>query len=430
VALTCSILALLIGCEHAPGWLDTSSWFGKSNVDQNAAYAHPGFGKGPLAPPQPAPVSAVQATPLPVPQSTVNHAAPAVAATTPAVPAPASAAKTKVAILLPLTGKSAALGQAMLNAAQQAVFDSADTRFELMPRDTGTTDAGAEAAARDAIASGAQLLIGPLFGANVPAVHAIAQTSGINMLTLSTDTSLAAPGVYVMGFAPGAQVERVVTFAISHGLRHFAALLPKNAYGTLVGAAFQEAVTSHGGVLVSIEAYDPTKHDSAGPIQRLASKRDQIDALFLPEGGSDLSQIAGQLVSTGFDNHRIRLIGTGLWDVPDLARQSNFLISGWYAASDPSARRNFISGYNATYSGEPPRLATLAYDATAMAAVLSKRGAPFDTAELTNPNGFAGLDGIFRLTPQGLVERGLAINEVTPEGAHVVDAAPTTFAGN
>lgn len=395
--------------------MNASTWFGKGNLDQTAENAHPGFGKGPLAPPQPAPVPAVQAEALP---------------TAPLANAPVPATKTKVAILLPLTGKNASLGQAMLNAAQLAVFDSADAKFELMPRDTGSDGAASETAARDALASGAQLLIGPLFGANVPAVHAVAQTQNISMLTLSTDTSLAAPNVYVMGFAPAPQVERIVAYAALHGLHRFAALVPSNAYGVLVSAAFKESVARHGGTVVAMESYDPAKHDSDAHIRKLSIYRDQIDALFLPEGGNDLIGIAGQLTVAGFDNHRLRLLGTGLWDTPDLGRQSAFLISGWYAASDPMGRKNFMTTYKETYGTEPPRLATLAYDATALAAVLSKRGARFDVSDLTNPNGFAGLDGIFRLTPQGLVERGLAINEVTQDAPHVIDGAPSTFAGN
>lgn len=398
--------------------MNTSSWFGKDNVDQSAQNAHPGFGKGPLDAPQPAPVPPVQATPLPP--------------TSPIVPATQvlPQTKTKVAILLPLTGKNAPLGQSMLNAAQLAVFDSADSQFELMPRDTGSDGAASETATRDAIASGAQLLIGPLFGPNVPAVHAIAQTANIGMMTLSTDTSLAQPGVYVMGFAPKPQVERIVAYASNHGLHHFAAIIPSNAYGILVNAAFEESVLRHGGTLVESESYDPVKRDSDQHIHKLALHRDQIDALFLPEGGNDLIMLASQLAATGFDNHRIRLLGTGLWDVDGLGQQSSFLISGWYAASDPIGRKNFTAAYKSTYGAEPPRLSTLAYDATALAAVLSKRGAHFDATDLTNPNGFAGLDGIFRLTTPGLVERGLAVNEVGPDSAHVVDAAPTTFAGN
>lgn len=398
-------------------WADPSSWFGDSSRNADASQS-PDISHlhGPLAPPQPAPRAAVQTAALPAP----GYAPPA---------ANIPGARVKVAILLPLTGKDAALGQAMLNAAQQAVFDIADSRFELMPRDTGTGESGAAAAARDAIASGAQLLIGPLFAVTIPAVHTIAQAASLNMLTLSTDVSRAAPDVFVMGFAPDAQVERVVRFAAAHGSRHFAALIPGNAYGSLVNEAFQDAVLHDGGTVVAVETYDPARHDSAAHIRSLAARRGQIDTLFLPEGGADLNLIAGQLTGAGFDNRAVRLLGTGLWDVPDLARQAGFLAGGWYAASDPAARRNFTAGYAKTYGREPPRLATLAYDATALAAVLAKRNMPYDADSLTNPNGFSGLDGIFRLTPDGFVERGLAVIEAAPAGPRTIDPAPKVFAG-
>ena len=160
----------------------------------------------------------------------------------------------------------------------------------------------------------------------------------------------------------------------------------------------------------------------------LYSRREAIDALFLPEGGTELNGILGQLTAAGMDLHVMRVLGTGLWDAPDFAKQNAAAVGGWYAAPDPALRRKFIGTYAATYGQEPPRLATLAYDATALAAVLAKRGASFDQTALTNPNGFAGVDGIFRLSSQGIVERGLAVLEVGTDGSHVIDNAPTTFA--
>lgn len=414
----------LSGCARNSGfiqrnaWVNPTTWFNKGNLDQKdgSSQTSPDISniKGPLTPPEPAPRTPVEAAVIP--GTVLSTAAPAV--------------KIKVALLLPLKGKNAALGQAMQNAAEQAVFDAANSNFELMPRDTGDNEISATSAARDAIASGAQLLIGPVFSTSIPAVKAIAEQSHISMLPLSTDTSFAAPGVYVMGFAPGPQVQRIVNYAASRGLKHFAALIPATPYGKLVGDNFKQAVAHVGGTLVAFETYDPTRHDSDAHIRALALRRDQTDALFLPEGGGDLALIAGQLSSQGFDNNRVRLLGTGLWDVDGLVKQSSFLASGWYAASDPSARQSFAKAYLETHKVEPPRLTTLAYDATALAAVLAKRGAKFDAASLTNPNGFSGLDGIFRLMPDGLVERGLAVNEMTMSGAKVIDPAPSTFAGN
>jgi ABC-type branched-subunit amino acid transport system substrate-binding protein len=337
---------------------------------------------------------------------------------------PAPQGKIKAAILLPLSGKNATLGQAMLNAAQQAVFDAAEANFELQPRDTAN---GAEEAAHAAVADGAKLIIGPLFAADVPAVKLVAQINGLMMLPLSTDTSLADRGVYVMGLAPSAQVERVILYSETRGAHTFAALIPSTPYGTLVGEVFRKIVTHEGEKLVDIEFFDPSGHNLESSVKKLAEQRDSIDALFLPESDKDLKVVADQLSAAGFTSARTRILGTGLWDVPDVGRQNPLLVGGWYAAPDPTQRRNFISSYAVAYGSEPPRLATLAYDATALAAVLAKNGGHYDEAALTNPNGFAGLDGIFRLTPSGGVERAMAVNEVTQDGARVVDPAPTSF---
>jgi ABC-type branched-subunit amino acid transport system substrate-binding protein len=316
----------------------------------------------------------------------------------------------------------------MLNAAQMAVFDMSGGNFELMPRDTDGSDASAVAAARDAVSSGAQLIIGPLFGSQVTDVRSVTEPADLNILTLSTDTSLAAPGVFVMGFSPSAQVDRVVSFSASQGVKRFAALIPDSPYGSLVNQAFRQAVARVGGTIVDAQTYDPAQPNTLTAVAALSTTRDRIDALFLPEGGEDLARIAQQLASAGFDNRRIRVLGTGLWDEPNLGQHVSFLIGGWYAASDPAVRQSFVNAYMHSYGQEPPRLATLSYDATALAAVLVRRGEHFDRAALTNPNGFAGVDGIFRLTDQGLVERGLAVDEVSMDKERVVAPAPVTFA--
>lgn len=333
---------------------------------------------------------------------------------------PQAQGKPQVAILLPLSGTHAELGQAMLNAAQLAVFDMAGQNFELMPRDTARL--GAANAARDALSNGAKLIIGPLFAADVTAVKPIAQNANVNLLALSTDVTLAEPGIYVMGFTPGQQVERVVGYATERGLRKFAALIPNTAYGKLVGNAFQQAVTAQGGEVVLKAA------PNAAGVQQVAATRDRIEALFLPLGGQEAQAITRQLQATGIDASQIRLLGTGLWDDASLANTDDLLTGGWYAAPDPAMREHFRQSYQKAYGAEPPRLATLAYDATALATILASRGGLFDRASLANPGGFTGADGLFRFTAAGTAERGLAVLEVTRGGGRVIAPAANSFA--
>ena len=327
--------------------------------------------------------------------------------------------RTKVALLVPLTGKGAALGQAMVNAAQLAVFDISAQGFDLMPRDTGVNAVQAMRATKEAIASGAQFIIGPLFASDVAAVRPVVHKASLNMLALSTDVSLAEEGAYVMGFAPAPQVERVVSYAAAQGLHKFAALVPANAYGRLVTKAFERVVKEQGAELVAIEKVDN--------LAFLATKKESIEALFLPFGGQDLRRIAQQLEKAGFDKEKIKLLGTGLWDEDYLTEGLPFLIGGWFATAETQARGRFINAYQETYGEIPPRLATLAYDATALAAVLAKSGRGFDRDSLSNKTGFAGLDGVFRLKAKGQVERALAVSENTSFGNKIIDPAPTSF---
>jgi len=326
---------------------------------------------------------------------------------------------TKVAFLAPLSGKSAALGQAMVNAAQLALFDIGGDGFELMPRDTAGTPEGARTAARDAIGSGAQLIIGPIFAAEVAAIKPEVEKAGVNTLALSTDVSLAQPGVYVMGFAPVPQVERVVSFAFKQGARRFAALVPAGPYGKLVAEAMRQSVQKEGGELVLM--------GSSADVGKVVTQKEQIDALLLPFGGAELRKLAGQLTAAGVEPGRIKILGTGLWDEPNLAQGQPLLIGGLFAAVEPEARQRFETSYKETYSKDPPRLATLAYDATALAAVLVRNAIPIDHSSLTNPSGFAGLDGVFRLNESGQIERGLAISEVTGTGSQIINPSPTSF---
>jgi len=335
--------------------------------------------------------------------------------------------KVTVALLLPLTGPSGALGQAMLNAAQMAFFDIADDRLELLTRDTQGSAAGAASAAQSAVSGGAQLILGPLLAAEVETVKPIAQAAHIPVLAFSTATQLAGKGTYLMGFAPDQEIARVTAYAYAHGHDHFALLAPRSPYGEVVADAVRSAVAANGATLVRVEFYDPSSTDMAPAVRRFAGEGHDFDALFLPEGDGRLKALAPQLPYFDIDPGQVKFLGTGLWDEPGLGTEPA-LDSAWYAAPPPSLRAAFAKRYQELYKTAPPRLATLGYDATALAAVLGRAPQPdFSDATLTSPNGFSGVDGIFRLRPDGLVQRGLGVLEVHRGAGTVIDPAPQSF---
>jgi branched-chain amino acid transport system substrate-binding protein len=383
----------------------------------------------------------------------------------PEAPAAArSGEQVHVALLLPLSGPSAALGRAMLDAAQIALFDLADEHFVLLPRDTEGTPEGAARAASATLAEGAELILGPLLAGEVEAVKPVAQHAGVNMIAFSTSDQLAGNGTFLLSFPPRQSVDRIVAYAHERGASRFAALAPATSYGQLVIDALRQAANAVGASLVQSETYDPAATDFRPVVRPLASfdehraalarERQQLqaagdeasrqalqrlagrdtsgeanfDAVLLPDGGSQLKAVASLLPYYDIDPGKVRILGTGLWDEPGLGTEPA-LVGGWFAAPPPAARGDFEKRYRMLYGQAPPRLATLGYDATALAAILARKpsSSAFSTASLTDPSGFAGIDGIFRFRADGMVERGLAVLEVERNGTKIVSPAPDSF---
>jgi branched-chain amino acid transport system substrate-binding protein len=369
------------------------------------------------------------------PQSPSAAAKPSPAVAPPPIRAeplpPPAAGQTKVAILLPLSGANAELGKAMLEAAQLALFATSAERLTLVPRDTAAPG-GAAAAARSALGDGARLILGPLLASEVEAVRPIAAEAGVNVIAFATQTQVAGGNVFLMGFLPRQEVVRAVSFARERGLSRFGALAPSTPYGRLMTEALREAAGAAGGSVTRVEYLNPSGADIAAAVKRLlpgggAEAKLEFDALLLPLGGDQLKQTARQIKAAGAGADTVRLLGSGLWDDASTGGEPA-LYGGWFAASPPEQRREFETRFQTTYGRAPPRLASLAFDAAALAAVLSQRERdPFAREAILNPSGFTGVDGLFRFTEQGLVQRGLAVLEVTPEGNRVVSPAPRSF---
>lgn len=310
----------------------------------------------------------------------------------------------KVAILLPLSGQNAAVGQSMLQAAQLAVFDVGSENFELISKDTAGTPAGASAAATAAINEGAQVILGPLFAEEVKAVKSATAGRGINVLAFSTDWTLAGGNTYIMGFLPFGQVDRIAHYAAAHGMRKTAIASPADQYGNMVSQQFR-AEASRRGLIIA-----PALSDAAS-----------YDSVFIPAAGQSLSGMIARVA-----NKNAKKLGTGLWDDARIAADPA-MNGAWFAAPSPRARMDFESSYRNTYGSNPVRIATLAYDATALAAALSKSGGGFTAQALTNPNGFAGVDGILRFRNDNMIERGMAVLEIRAGQVIEIDPAPSTF---
>jgi ABC-type branched-subunit amino acid transport system substrate-binding protein len=333
----------------------------------------------------------------------------------------------KVALILPLSagGNAAVAAQSMKNAAEMALAEFLNPNLQLLIKDDAGSAQGAQQAAQQAVDEGAEIILGPLFAASVPSVAQVARGRGISVIAFSTDSSVAGHGVYLLSFLPESDVERIVGFAGATGKKSFAAMLPENAYGNVVEAAFKQAVPKRGGRIVVFEKYGA---DRATVARNVAGSLASADALLLADDGEVVAQVADALAAAGANLQKVQLLGTGLWDNPRVFGNST-LENGLYAAPDPAGFRSFANRYKNKYGGEPVRTATLAYDAVALIAALSRTqgGKRFTPEVLQNSSGFAGIDGLFRFKADGSNERGLAVMKVTSKGPSPVAGSPKSF---
>lgn len=349
----------------------------------------------------------------------------------PASPSAIGAGQIRVGLILPLSaqGNAGVAAQSMKNAAEMALTEFKEPNIQLLVKDDGGTPQGAQAAAQQAIDEGAEIILGPLFAQSVSAVGRLARSRNIPVIAFSTDASVAARGIYLLSFLPESDVKRIVEFAVSRGKRSFAALLPDNAYGTVVQAAFQQAVARRGGRIVAMEKYPLDPRQMGEAVRRVAQAANRADSIFIPDGADAVPQVVAALAADNVNLKRVQLLGTGLWDEQRIF-ETPALSGGWYAAPDNAGFRSFATRYRAHYGQEPVRTATLAYDAVALVAALVKTQGPrrFSEPVLTGSSGFAGIDGVFRFRPDGTNERGLAVLKVAPGGGQVISPAPKSFA--
>src|SRR4051794_6399932 len=333
----------------------------------------------------------------------------------------------KVGLILPLSaaGNAGVAAQSMKNAAEMALAEFQNPNIQLLIKDDAGNPQGAQQATQQALDEGAEIILGPLFAVSVPAAAQLTRTRGVSMIAFSTDSSVAGRGVYLLSFLPESDVTRIIEYSASTGKRSYAALLPENAYGNVVEASFKQVVARRGGRIVAFEKYGA---DRAGAARTVAQALGQADALFIADDGDAVVGMADALTAAGSNLRNIQLLGTGLWDNPRVFA-SPALQGGLYAAPDPAGFRSFAGRYRAKYGAEPVRTATLAYDAVALVAALARTqgGQRFSPEVLTNPSGFAGIDGLFRFRADGTNERGLAVMRVESGGSRPVAGSPKSF---
>lgn len=337
---------------------------------------------------------------------------------------PSDTQRNRVALLVPLTGSNAGVGESIANAANMAVLDTGGKTIRVTIYDTAT---GAAAAAQKATAEGNKLILGPLLADDVRAVAPVARAAKVPVITFSNDAGVAGNGVYVMGFAPSQSIERVVAYARSKGAAKFAGLVPSGLYGQRASTAFLRSVESAGGQVVSLQTFDRTAGSINAAITRL-SNASPYDALLIADSARVAVQAAPLVRAKG--GAGARLLGTELWNAEGSLAANPALRGAWFASVSDGVYTQLTAKYRARFGKGPYRLASLGYDAVLLVSRIGsdwRFGNSFPVTRLDDAGGFTGIDGAFRFERDGVAQRALEVQQAGPNGFVVVDGAPRGF---
>lgn len=322
----------------------------------------------------------------------------------------------RVAVLVPLTGPNAGVGQSIANAAAVALTDSGGNRIRMTAYDTA--NGAAAAAANQALAEGNRFFLGPLLAEDVRAVTPVARGAGVPVMAFSNDESVAGEGVYLMGFVPGRSIERVVAYARAQGAQRFAGLIPSGLYGERARQAFTSAVQRVGGNVAAIESYDRTPASARAAAGRL-NGQGAYDAVLIADNSRNAAAAAPAI------RRGARILGTELWATEANLAAQRSLHGAWFAAAPGGMFDQLSARYRAQFGSEPYRLASLGYDAMLMTSRLAAdwpAGQPFPERALRTQS-FTGIDGPFRFWSDGVADRSLEVQQIGRDGVATISAA-------
>ena len=330
----------------------------------------------------------------------------------------------RVALLLPVTGPDADVGQSIANATALALADTRATNIRLITYDTAL---GVDAAARRAVADGNKLILGPLRGDNVLEAAAIARPAGVPIISFSNDVGVAGQNVFLLGHLPNQSIDRVIRYAKTQGMNRFGAIVSKNVYGQRASSNFTSSVRSVDGVVVGIQEIDGSAASVDAATRRLAAIG-PIDAVLIADSGRVAMATVPSLRKHGLRNAKV--LGTDLWNIDGSLANSAPMYGAWFASVSDSLYNQYATKYRARYGRAPLRLSSLGYDSVLLVARVARDwrpGSRFPVSQLTDPQGFIGVDGSFRFMANGLTERTLEVQEIQAGRFVTINAAPTAF---
>ena len=349
----------------------------------------------------------------------------------------AGSGRVQIALLTPAGSGQASdelLARSLENAARMAISDLGGAQIDLRVYGTAGQPAQAAAMAAKAVAEGAQIILGPVFAQEANAAGLAVASSGVNVLAFSNNTDIAGKNVFVLGPTFDNTAARLAAFAVRQGKGNIMIVHDKNTAGELGRAAIQRGVMAAGGSVVATGSYEFSQNGvvAAAPVIAANARAAGAQALFMTADTAGALPLISQLLAdNGMGPSVTQYIGLTRWDIPAATLALPGVQGGWFAMPDPALYAQYQARYQTTFNEPPHPISGLAYDGVAAIGALMRSlgSGPISAASLTQSAGFVGVNGIFRLRPDGTNERGLAIAQIQNGQAVVIEAAPRSFGG-
>jgi hypothetical protein len=346
-------------------------------------------------------------------------------------------APVQVALLVPGgtgTGSDQLLANNLENAARLAVSDLNGVQVDLRVYNTGSDTEQAARVATLAVDDGAQILLGPLFAEAANAAGVAVASRNVNVLAFSNNPTIAGGNVFILGNTFSNTANRLVNYANRKGLSRIAIVHGEDLGGQLGRDAISDAIRRNGAQLAGVASYPLSQQGIISSTSTIVNtvRQGGADAVFMTAGvNADLPILATTLPEAGLNPASTTYIGLTRWNAAPQALALPGLQNGLFAIPDAAPIANFESRYAATYGSTPHPLAGLAYDGIAAigALVASGNSGALTKQALTSSQGFQGTAGIFRLLPNGLNEKGLAVATIRNGSVVVLENAPRSFGG-
>lgn len=342
-----------------------------------------------------------------------------------------------VALLVPSgsgSANDASLAQSLENAARLAMSELSGVTIDLRVYNTAGDANQAASMATKAVNDGAKVILGPVFAQSANAAGVAVARRNVNVLSFSNNPNIAGGNVFILGNTFQNTANRLTRYATRQGKGKILVVNGQDQAEVQGSAAIQTAIQNSGATLAGTSSFELSQNGIVNALPEISAqvRGTGAQSIFLTSGTSGaLPFLAGLLPENGVDPASIQYIGLQRWDIPANAMSLPGLQGGWFAIPDPALSSRFSGRYHAKYGATPHPIAGLAYDGIAAIGALVKAGKAnaLTTTALTQPQGFVGVNGIFRLRGDGTNERGLAIAQIQNGSVVIIDPAPRSFTG-